>query len=166
MNNTLKLTFSRIIEENVNAKAPARARSQSMGGTIRIFIVDDSAVFIGVATRFLSIPPKYEIIGSSTSGIQAIQQISDLKPDLVIVDLVMPGDLSGLETTNRVKKLAIAPHVIITSFQDDAEYRQAAMAIGADGFLAKRDFGSQISSVIDNLFSNFQPTAEGEPVEI
>lgn len=159
----------RLIEENENEKAMEngieRLRSHSRANTIRIFLVDDSNVFIRVASQFLSLPPKYEIVGSSTSGELAIDQIRNLKPDLVIIDLVMPG-MNGMEAARLVKKMALSPRVILISFQENPEYRSTAKAVGADGFLTKTDFGDKVIPTIDELFFGSKSAQENNYVAI
>ena len=69
-----------------------RVRTQSTKSAICIFIVHDSYDFIGVVSWFLSLQPEYEVMGSSTSGDLALDQIRDLKMDLVIIGLVFARD--------------------------------------------------------------------------
>ena len=94
-----------------------RVRTRSTKSAIRIFIVDDSADFRGVVSRFLSLQPRYKVVGSSPSNDLAIDQIRDLKPDLIIIDFVLPW-MSGMEAARLVKKQPVSPRVIIMSFQE------------------------------------------------
>src|SRR5258708_16709543 len=117
--------------KTMNDKSLALVKSQSARRTIRIFFVDDSSVFIGVASRFLSLKPEYKVVGHASSGACAIDQIRELKPDLVIMDLVMPG-MSGFEATRILKSTALSPRVLVTSFSDHPEYKSSAEETGAD----------------------------------
>lgn len=118
---------------------------------IRTLLVDDSPEFLEAAGRFLSSDAHIQIVGLSLSGQQAIEQVNELNPDLVLIDLGMPG-ISGLETTQRIKSLSRAPRVIILTLHDNPEYRAASLAVQADGFVPKSEFGVQLLPLIHTLF--------------
>jgi len=118
---------------------------------IRTLLVDDSAEFLDAAGRFLSSDPIIEIVGSALSGKEAIEQVASLNPDLVLMDLAMPG-INGLETTRRIKADPEAPRIIILTLHDNPEYRAASESVDADGFIAKSDFGSELLPLIRLIF--------------
>jgi DNA-binding NarL/FixJ family response regulator len=119
---------------------------------MRIFLVDDSVAFLEAATAFLSTAPGVEIVGRALSGREALAQVTQLRPDVVLLDVVMP-DMNGLETTQRIKAEAHAPRVIILTLHDDLEYRIAAKTVGADGFVSKAAFGTQLLPLLQALFT-------------
>jgi DNA-binding NarL/FixJ family response regulator len=92
------------------------------------------------------------LVGSANSGHDAIARAAELKPDLVLIDLAMPG-LNGLETTRLLKAHAEAPRVVIMTLYDNAEYREAAREAAADGFIAKSAIRSQLFPMIASLFA-------------
>jgi DNA-binding NarL/FixJ family response regulator len=118
---------------------------------IRTLLVDDSFEFVEAAQRFLSLDPQIEIIGYALSGEAAIEQVNCLHPDLVLMDLAMPG-LNGLETTRKIKAQDAAPIIIILTLHDDPEYLLASQVVRADGFVAKPDFGVKLIPQIYSLF--------------
>jgi DNA-binding NarL/FixJ family response regulator len=118
---------------------------------IRIFLVDDSRQFLGVATRFLQMQPSCEVVGSSDSVQTAFTQISITQPDVVIVDLVMPG-MNGLEAARKLKAERASLRVIVVSLQEGEEYADGAEMSGADGFIPKGDFCEKLVPFIDTLF--------------
>lgn len=119
---------------------------------VRILLVDDSLTFLESATRFLSANERLEIIGRALSGGEALEQVSQLCPDLVLMDLTMPG-MNGLEATRRLKARQSAPYVIILTLSDSSEYCAAAVAAGADGFVTKSEFGTALLPLIHSLFA-------------
>ena len=119
---------------------------------IRTLLVDDSSDFLDAAIRFLSSDPQIEIIGHSLKGTDAIQDVKRLNPDLVLMDLAMPG-MNGLETTRQIKKMPNAPLVIILTLHDNYEYRMASEAVHADGFIPKSEFGVLLLPQIYSLFA-------------
>jgi DNA-binding NarL/FixJ family response regulator len=120
---------------------------------IRILLADDNPEFLHAATNFLATDPQLEIVGQARSGQQARDQVSDLQPRLVIMDLAMPGT-SGLEATRQIKTQANPPYVIILTLYDNAEYRAEAERMGADGFVAKSDMGTELLPLIHTLCNN------------
>ena len=120
---------------------------------IRILLVDDSPEFLETATRFLSADARIEIAGRALSGADAIEQVARVHPDLVLMDWGMPG-MSGLEATHRIKAGPGAPGVVIVTLHDDIEYRGAAQAAGADGYVTKSEFGQALFPLIHALFGD------------
>ncbi len=118
---------------------------------IRILLVDDHAEFMSALARFLSSDAQIKVVGQANSGAEALQRVAEVSPDLVVVDLSMP-DMNGLEVTRQLKRLPNAPRVIILTIYDLPQYRVAAGSAGADGFVSKAGFGTQLSSSIWALF--------------
>lgn len=127
---------------------------------VRILLVDDSAEFLASAADYLAAQPDLHVIGRAQSGQAALEQTAALRPDLVLMDIAMPG-LNGLETTRQIKARPTPPRVIILTLHDNPEYRSAAAGVQADGFVAKSDFGVQLLPLIRSLFAH--PT--GQPLE-
>ena len=119
---------------------------------IQVLLVDDSAEFLDSIARFLGLGAALQIVGVATSGSAAIEQAAALKPDLVLMDLAMPG-MNGLEATRQLKAAAAPPRVVIMTLHDNVEYREAARAAAADGFISKSAIRSQLFPMIANLFA-------------
>jgi PAS domain S-box-containing protein len=115
--------------------------------TIRIVLVDDSPDFLDSASRFLADQPELDVVGFARSGPEAIHQVDQLRPDVVIMDLVMPG-MTGVEATRWIKGRPSPPRVVVVSMHDDLEFRQAAEEAGADAYLSKLEFASRILEVV------------------
>jgi two-component system response regulator DegU len=114
-------------------------------------LVDDSPDFLQSASRFLAKQPQIDIIGQATSGREALEQVARLRPHLVLMDLSMP-EMSGLEATRHLKSQPNAPLVVILTLHDTPEYRAAAEAVQADGFVAKSEFGVKLLPLIESLY--------------
>ena len=119
---------------------------------IRTLLVDDSLEFVEAAQRFLSLDPQIEVVGYALSGEAGLEQVNYLHPDLVLMDLAMPG-LNGLETTRKIKAKPDSPRVIILTLHDNPEYQLASAAVRADGFVPKPDFGVKLIPQIYSLFT-------------
>jgi DNA-binding NarL/FixJ family response regulator len=118
---------------------------------VRLLLVDDSQEFLDSIHRLLALYPDLEVVGAALSGVQALALVPRLRPDLVVLDLAMPG-MNGLETARRLKGLIPAPRIIILTLHDDPAYEQAALAVGADGFVSKATLGRQLFPRIAALF--------------
>ena len=104
--------------------------------TIRTILVDDSPEFLALVSEHLAAAGGFEIAATATAGEQAVKLACELAPDLVLLDLMMPG-MNGIEASRRITAGAKAPVVIMLTLHDNQEYRQAARGAGADGFVAK-----------------------------
>jgi len=114
---------------------------------IRIMLVDDHAVVRSGLSAFLSVHPDLELVGEAENGEQAVVRARLLKPDVILMDLVMPV-MDGVAATRAIKKLD--PHIQIialTSFQED-ELVQNALKAGALGYLMKNVTAHELAAAI------------------
>jgi DNA-binding NarL/FixJ family response regulator len=103
---------------------------------IHVLIADDHVLYREVVRKMLSVAPDIEIVGEAANGTEAITQALALQPDIILMDLKMPG-LNGIEATRRI--LYASPRIgvlVITMFETD-ETVFAAMRAGARGYLLK-----------------------------
>lgn len=103
---------------------------------ITILIVDDHAIVREGIRAFLDIQPDCNVVGVAESGEAAVRVASELVPDIVLMDLMMPG-IDGVETTRRLKQ--VSPHsqiIVLTSFHDD-EHIFPALRAGALSYILK-----------------------------
>ena len=104
---------------------------------IRVVLVDDHRIVRRGLRSFLEAFPDIIVVGESSSGEEELEQIEGWLPDVVIMDLLMPGGMDGIETTRRVR--SITPHtqtVVLTAHTDDARV-VAALRAGAIGYVRK-----------------------------
>jgi len=119
-------------------------------GQFRTLLVDDNEAFLTLAGHLLEDNPRLKLIGCGFSGYDAMRLSESLKPDLILMDISMPG-MDGLQATRLIKAQDSPPIILIASHYNDAEHREHSARAGADGFLAKRDFDIAINSVLDAL---------------
>ena len=118
---------------------------------VRTLLVDDSPEFLGAAARFLATDPEIEIVGYALSARKAIEEVARLQPDLVLMDVAMP-EMNGFVATRQLKERPNPPRVIVLTLYDNDEYRAQAQSAGADGFVAKSEFGTQLLPLIHTLY--------------
>jgi DNA-binding NarL/FixJ family response regulator len=129
---------------------------------IHVLLVDDNPIFLDSVACFLSTDPLVQVVGRALSGIDALAQAAQLHPDLVLMDLSMPG-MSGLEATRRIKTQSDAPpKVVVLTMYDFPPYRTACAAAGADGFVSKAELGTRLIQQIHALFGSVAARAEKE----
>ena len=109
---------------------------------IRILVADDHALFRdGLRALFLSVPGT-EVAGEAATGEEAVARTADLQPDVVLMDIQMPG-INGIEATRRIVR--DSPHIgviVVTMFEDDDSVF-AAMRAGARGYVLKGADGAE-----------------------
>jgi DNA-binding NarL/FixJ family response regulator len=118
---------------------------------IRTLMVDDHAAFLDELAHLLEDEHEIDVVGRTASGEDALKQTAALRPDLVLMDLAMPG-MGGLEATRRLKTAPRAPRVIMLSFHEHSMYRLAALDAGANGFIPKSKLGTALLPMIHSLF--------------
>lgn len=125
---------------------------------LKVLLVDDNLEFLEVASDFLSGHAAIEIVGLAESGRRALELAAEFSPDLVILDLVMPG-MNGLDVTRKLKALPAPPFVVIVTLYDGREFSSLAHNAGADGFITKSEFGELLMPAVYKLF----PQLRNEP---
>lgn len=116
-------------------------------GPIRVLLVDDHAMVRRGMRDFLSLHDDLEIVGEAADGAAAIEAAAGLRPDVVVMDLVMPGT-DGIDATVRIKAANHAIEiVVITSFIEEARI-VAALEAGAAGFLLKDAEADELAAAI------------------
>jgi DNA-binding NarL/FixJ family response regulator len=116
---------------------------------MKILIADDSVLILERLQEMLSIFEQVEIVGSLKNGTETLEALRILKPDLVIVDIRMPG-LNGLEVIREFRKENKTTKVIILTFFSSSYYQRLALEAGADYFFNKIDF-EEIPQVVAEL---------------
>lgn len=112
------------------------------GGTIRVLVVDDQPVFRRVARELLAATDGFTEIGEAASGREALQVAADLDPDLVLLDVRMPG-MDGVETARRLAVSCPRSVVVLMSLEPLADLTSTATAVGAAGHVRKQDLSPQ-----------------------
>jgi DNA-binding NarL/FixJ family response regulator len=114
--------------------------------TIRVLVADDHAAIRTGLTMILDNAPGIEVVAEAADGAAAVRKAAALRPDVVLMDVRMPGT-DGLEATRQVIEAGTAQVIVLTTFDMD-EYVYGAMRAGAAGFLLKSvDAGRLVESV-------------------
>lgn len=114
---------------------------------MKILIVDDRSVVRKELRNILELTGMVDVVGEAADGWQALHQASVLHPDIVLMDLEMPG-MDGFEATRRIKAQHLARVVIVCSVYGDLSSQKEAAASGADAFIVK---GTDLQTMM-NIF--------------
>jgi two-component system nitrate/nitrite response regulator NarL len=104
--------------------------------SLRILLVDDHLLFRKGLARLLDAQPDFEVVGEARDGLEAVEQVQALRPDVVLMDIRMPG-CDGLEATRRIKVQVPDVRVVMLTVSDDDQDLATAVRYGADGYLLK-----------------------------
>lgn len=122
---------------------------------IRVLLVDDHAAFLNAAARFLNSLAGVEVVARASSAAEGLARAAELMPDLVLMDVVMPG-IGGLQAVSLLKQGADAPKAVIVTLHDTEAYRSGARTAGADGFIAKDVFVVELPPLLESLFPGWR----------
>jgi DNA-binding NarL/FixJ family response regulator len=121
---------------------------------IKIIIVDDmERVRLGLRA-VLEFQEDLEIVGEAADGREAVRLVKKLQPDVVLMDLEMPG-MNGLEATRKIKEHHQATGVIALSIRGDKDTRQQAEMAGVDAFVEKGEAFDKLFAIIRHVFGGF-----------
>jgi len=116
-------------------------------GQKKILIADDHSLMREGIVALLSREEDFRVVGEAATGDEAIRQTESLRPDIVLMDIAMPG-LGGLEATVEIKKRFPDTKILVLSQYDDREYVGRFLRAGVSGYILKRAEGSELISAI------------------
>jgi DNA-binding NarL/FixJ family response regulator len=119
-----------------------------------IVLVDDHAVVRAGVRRLLEQEPLFEVIGEAESGEKAYQIFGELKPDVMVMDLSMPG-MGGLESIRRILMRYEKAKILVLSMHEDLSFANQALKLGAKGYLTK-------NTLADSLVKSIETVTQGD----
>jgi two-component system, NarL family, response regulator NreC len=103
---------------------------------VRVLLADDHTIFRAGLKALLDVEMGIEVVGEASSGDEAVERVRELKPDIVVMDLSMPGS-GGLEATRRITALQLPTRVLVLTMHAEQEYLVPVLEAGAHGYLTK-----------------------------
>jgi DNA-binding NarL/FixJ family response regulator len=119
------------------------ASADAFHSSVRILLVDDFEPFRQQVCSILGTRPELRVVAEVGDGLEAVQKAEELKPDLILLDIGLPG-LDGLEAANHIREVAPDSAVIFLTQNSDKDVVRAALSTGAQGYVLKIDAGSEL----------------------
>ncbi len=104
---------------------------------IRVLLVDDHALFREGLGMIISSQPDMQVVGEASDGLEGVIKAAELKPDLILMDIQMPG-MDGIEAARRIKREVPSATIVMLTVRDDDEKLFEAIKNGAQGYLLKK----------------------------
>ena len=123
---------------------------------IRIILADDHVILRQGTRQLLEHESDMDVVGEASDGAEAVELVSKLKPDVVIIDVAMPG-MNGIEATKKIKEILPGTKILVLTGYDYDEYIFSLLEIGAAGYLLKDVSGDELVGAIRAVYM-------GEPV--
>jgi len=114
---------------------------------IRVLLVDDHAILREGIRHMLQYCDDIEIVGEAQDGAEAVQRVGELRPDIVVMDIAMPG-LNGIEATRLIRERHPSTQVLVLSQYDDRQYVVSLLKAGASGYIPKHALGADMIAAL------------------
>jgi two-component system, NarL family, response regulator NreC len=118
-----------------------------MAETITVLLVDDHAMFRAGIRALIDAEDRLEVVGEASTGDEGVDRVRELKPDVVVMDLAMPGS-NGLEATRRITALNLSTNVLVLTVHAEEEYLVPVVEAGASGYLTKTSADTDLLEAI------------------
>ncbi len=115
-----------------------------------IILVDDHSVLRSGLKLLLESQPDLKVIGEASSGLEALELASKLRPDLILLDLSMPG-LGGLDALPALRKTISSTKILVLTMHDEPQYLRSALKSGASGYVLKKAVDAELISAIRSV---------------
>jgi two-component system response regulator NreC len=128
--------------------------SMESGATVvKVFLIDDHRIFLEGLEKLISDDPSMVIVGTSCNSRDGIREVPQLQPDVVLMDISMPG-LNGLEGTRMISRTCPKTRILILTMHDNELFLRRALEAGSDGYILK-------DSKVEELLHAIQETYKG-----
>ena len=120
--------------------------------TVRVLLADDSLTFVAAVRQFLAMLPGTDVVGECHDGIDALEKVRALSPNLVLLDVSMPG-MGGLEVARTLRSWPQPPEVVFLSMHEADAYEAIASELGALAYINKSDFVVRLLPIIERMLA-------------
>lgn len=117
---------------------------------VRILIADDHALVRSGLRALLAAQPDFEVVGEAEDGVAVVERTRRLKPDVVVMDLTMPGR-GGIKATEDLRSECPDARVVVLTMHDDEAYVHLARLAGAAGFVLKKSLATELIRAIQTV---------------
>lgn len=134
----------------MNKCAAAKSETKNMD-RIKIFIVEDHTLLREAWKMALSVHTHFEIVGESGNGEEAVEMVKKLRPDVITMDINLPG-INGIEATKRIRRILPGAKVLAVSMHTQPTYARRIMQAGASGYVTKNSSSDEMFKAITEVY--------------
>jgi len=120
---------------------------------VRLLVADDHKIFRQGIKKLLEEEPDLQVVGESADGRETVKKATELKPDIVLMDIAM-ANLNGLEATKQIKKVLPEVKVIMLTMHKNEEYVLQSFQAGASGYILKEGAVEELVSAIRSIYAD------------
>jgi len=117
---------------------------------IRILLTDDHTLFRQGIRTLLAAETDIDVVGEASNGSESVEKVAPLRPDVVLMDIGMPG-LSSFEATRQIKKIRPETKILFLTMYDDEDYLVEGMEVGASGYVLKDSPANQLVAAMRDV---------------
>lgn len=129
--------------------------SVSAGDTIRLLIADDQALVRGALGALLELELDLTVVGMAADGAEAVRLAEELRPDVCLMDIQMPG-MDGVEATRRIRQASAGTRVLVVTTFARPGYLRSALDAGASGFIVKDTPAEELAEAVRRVRSGLR----------
>jgi len=126
-----------------------------MSQRAHILVVDDNALARKTICSLLRAEPDFAVVCDATNGLDAVAHAKQLQPDIVVLDISMPG-MDGLEAARKIKRVAPGAEILFLTQHDELPTIRQAFGVGALGYVVKSDAGKELVTAIHAVRAKHQ----------
>jgi DNA-binding NarL/FixJ family response regulator len=119
---------------------------------VRILVVDDFEMFRQFVVELLGRRPELQVVGEASDGLEALQKVVELRPDLILLDIGLPR-LNGIEVVRQMRSLVPESKIIFLTQETSADVAQEALRLGARGYVTKSKAHADLFAAVEAVLS-------------
>ncbi|MFF1540920.1 response regulator [Microbacterium sp. NPDC058269] len=127
----------------------------STGDAIRLLIADDQALVRGALGALLELEPDLAVVGMASDGTEAVRLAEQLRPDVCLMDIQMPG-MDGVEATRRIREVSEGTRILVVTTFARPGYLRSALDAGASGFIVKDTPAEELAEAVRRVQSGLR----------
>ncbi|HEV2730029.1 MAG TPA: response regulator transcription factor [Terriglobales bacterium] len=137
-----------------------RANTNKLVQQLRALVVEDYSPFLDYVCSTLQRRENVEIVGKAQNGLDAVERAKALQPDLIFLDIGMPG-LNGIEAAGRIRTVAPAARIVFLTQESASEIVYEALSLGAWGYIHKPSVGQDLHRALEGILQGRKFVSEG-----
>lgn len=122
-----------------------------------VLLYEDNQQLRESVTRLLEYTQDFTLLGAYANVLDVEREVANLKPDIILMDINMPGGFNGIEAVRKIRKLGLQVHIIMLTVFDDNKNVLDAIYAGADGYLLKKHLSSRLETSLHEVLDGGAP---------